>query len=495
MRRSRSKRCSRSPDARAPDLAGSSPARSPIAACMTGPRRHREHGRPRPARPSRGGFAIECDVQLTRGWRGHGLPRFRARPADGRERPRRRAERRDRSAAIAAAKAATTRSRRSTDFLDRAGGRVPLVLEIKSRFDGDLRLTRRAAEVVAAYAGPVALKSFDPDIVAALRELAPTLPRGIVGEHDYSRWRLGASRRPRRSTHWPTCCISTRPGRISCPGRSRDLPQRRALSLPRRAGPAGDELDRARRRRIAPRGGRARRPDGLRGLRALSTARRRPRVRVATALKSCLPPPGTPAPTSARWRRMGCLRSTAGERCTAHDPDNPFMSPCLSAGAGGERLRRADARAGRRPISWSRTRQGSAARGCAPPTSRAIARANTSSTTAGPTPMSAPAGAIIRSSRSACPSRRRPGRACWSRQGPRAAEARADADRGAAGAARPGSRPPRSTSPSRSEAEYRGARRERASCSASTSSSTGRTTATPATTTSSARWPRASARR
>lgn len=72
-------------------------------------------------------------------------------------------------------------------FLDAIGGRVPLVIEIKSRFDGDLALTRRAAEIVAGHAGqPIVFKSFDPDIVAALREIAPAIPRGIVAMNDYS---------------------------------------------------------------------------------------------------------------------------------------------------------------------------------------------------------------------------------------------------------------------------------------------------------------------
>jgi glycerophosphoryl diester phosphodiesterase len=62
------------------------------------------------------------------------------------------------------------------------GGRVPLVLELKSRIDGDLRLARRAAQVLAAYAGPVAVMSFDPALVEAVRQLAPELTRGIVAE-------------------------------------------------------------------------------------------------------------------------------------------------------------------------------------------------------------------------------------------------------------------------------------------------------------------------
>ena len=64
-------------------------------------------------------------------------------------------------------------------------GRVPLYLEMKSRFDGDMRLPARVADVVRSYAGPVAAMSFDPDLVAAIGRLAPGLPRGIVAERWY----------------------------------------------------------------------------------------------------------------------------------------------------------------------------------------------------------------------------------------------------------------------------------------------------------------------
>ena len=72
-------------------------------------------------------------------------------------------------------------------FLDRVAGRVPLVIEVKSRFDGDLALTRRATEIVAKRPGqPIVFKSFDPTIVTALRELAPVIPRGIVAMNEYA---------------------------------------------------------------------------------------------------------------------------------------------------------------------------------------------------------------------------------------------------------------------------------------------------------------------
>jgi glycerophosphoryl diester phosphodiesterase len=72
------------------------------------------------------------------------------------------------------------------ELCDLTGGRVALVIELKSRFDGDIRLAARAAQVLSGYAGPAALMSFDPAPIAALRAIAPKIPRGIVAESRYS---------------------------------------------------------------------------------------------------------------------------------------------------------------------------------------------------------------------------------------------------------------------------------------------------------------------
>jgi glycerophosphoryl diester phosphodiesterase len=71
------------------------------------------------------------------------------------------------------------------ELCDFVAGRTPLVIELKSRFDGDLSLVARAAEVLKSYPGPAALMSFDPAPIAALREIAPALTRGIVAERYY----------------------------------------------------------------------------------------------------------------------------------------------------------------------------------------------------------------------------------------------------------------------------------------------------------------------
>lgn len=69
-------------------------------------------------------------------------------------------------------------------FLEAIGGRVPLLLEIKDQ-DGALgprvgALEAAAAEALASYQGPVAVMSFNPHAVAAMRDAAPRLARGLV---------------------------------------------------------------------------------------------------------------------------------------------------------------------------------------------------------------------------------------------------------------------------------------------------------------------------
>jgi len=71
------------------------------------------------------------------------------------------------------------------ELLDLVAGRTPLVLELKSDWNGDERLARRTAEVLVGYSGPVAVMSFDPRILVTLQKHAPGLPRGIVAERYY----------------------------------------------------------------------------------------------------------------------------------------------------------------------------------------------------------------------------------------------------------------------------------------------------------------------
>src|SRR5215467_11006751 len=123
------------------------------------------------------------------------------------------------------------------ELCELAAGRVTLVIEIKSHFDGDRRLIRRAAEVLASYNGPVAVMSFDPGPMAELRALAPGLTRGIVAERHYRHREWDQlSARTKRALAYFSHALATRPQFIAYS--VKDLPSalplaaRRVLRLP-----------------------------------------------------------------------------------------------------------------------------------------------------------------------------------------------------------------------------------------------------------------------
>jgi glycerophosphoryl diester phosphodiesterase len=98
------------------------------------------------------------------------------------------------------------------ELCDFVAGRVPLVIELKSHFDGERRLVMRAAEVLRRYAGPAALMSFDPAPIAALRTLAPSIPRGIVAERRYTHHEWDSlSARTKRALAYFQHALRTRP--------------------------------------------------------------------------------------------------------------------------------------------------------------------------------------------------------------------------------------------------------------------------------------------
>jgi glycerophosphoryl diester phosphodiesterase len=66
------------------------------------------------------------------------------------------------------------------ELCDLIGGRATLLIEMKSRFDGDVRLPLRVAAVLAGYGGPAAPMSFDPRQLSLLRQKSPGLVLGIV---------------------------------------------------------------------------------------------------------------------------------------------------------------------------------------------------------------------------------------------------------------------------------------------------------------------------
>lgn len=142
-----------------------------------------------------GGFAIECDIQLSSDgeamvFHDHDLPRLTG--AEGPVRERDAADLGQLAIGGSADRIPTL-----TAFLDRIADRIPLVVEVKSRNDGDERLARRFVEIMQGRHERVAVKSFDPAIVTLLRRIAPHMPRGIVAQSTYGdreRETLGADR-------------------------------------------------------------------------------------------------------------------------------------------------------------------------------------------------------------------------------------------------------------------------------------------------------------
>lgn len=74
-------------------------------------------------------------------------------------------------------------------LLDLVAGQVPLLVEVKAERGPPRRAFLEAiARTAAAYKGPIALMSFNAEVVAALSALAPKIARGlIVGRHQVLR--------------------------------------------------------------------------------------------------------------------------------------------------------------------------------------------------------------------------------------------------------------------------------------------------------------------
>ena len=69
-----------------------------------------------------------------------------------------------------------------SELLEQVAGRVTLVVELKSHFDGNTTLATRALDVLANYNGPHCLMSFDPDMIAAVAAQSPDTVRGITAD-------------------------------------------------------------------------------------------------------------------------------------------------------------------------------------------------------------------------------------------------------------------------------------------------------------------------
>ena len=124
-------------------------------------------------------YAIECDVQLTADGEAvvfHDETLDRLALAQGPLIARTAAE-----LASIVLRGTTDRIETLADLLAQVRGRVALIIELKSSWNGNVALARRAVQLLRSYSGPCALMSFDPDLVEALR-CEPHIARGIVAE-------------------------------------------------------------------------------------------------------------------------------------------------------------------------------------------------------------------------------------------------------------------------------------------------------------------------
>ncbi|MEP9367203.1 glycerophosphodiester phosphodiesterase family protein [Xanthobacter sp. VNH20] len=153
-----------------------------------------------------GGFSVEVDIQLARDGEAvvfHDFALDRLTQGSGllAEQP---------SEALMQVRFRATDDRMMSlpELLARVDGRAPLLIEIKSAFSGDVRLALRAVALLSAYRGPAALMSFDPEMIAAVRDAAPHITRGIVAErrYDHPEWKdlsAGTKHVMRHLLHWP----------------------------------------------------------------------------------------------------------------------------------------------------------------------------------------------------------------------------------------------------------------------------------------------------
>ena len=125
-----------------------------------------------------GNYSIECDIQIT----ADGEAMVHHDDALGRLTNGAGTVREKTAADLKQVAFKGTRDRMLTlgELCDLTAGKVALVIELKSRFDGETRLSARAAKVLSAYKGHAAVMSFDPEPIGQMRDLAPDIPRGLV---------------------------------------------------------------------------------------------------------------------------------------------------------------------------------------------------------------------------------------------------------------------------------------------------------------------------
>lgn len=183
------------------------------------------------ARAIKGGYSIECDLQLS----GDGIPVVfhdatleRLAGQNGAVATLSAGQ----LGRIALAGSASEDCPQSfAEMLEQIGGVVPLVVELKAQTNGRAaQLAEAAVAAVADYDGPLAFKSFDPDLIKLTRKAGFAGPIGIVTsrfDDTESKTRLSSWQRfaLRHLVHRP----STKFDFISCDREALGLPMVRIL--------------------------------------------------------------------------------------------------------------------------------------------------------------------------------------------------------------------------------------------------------------------------
>ena len=107
-------------------------------------------------------------------------------------------------------KACSDRIQTLAELLEQVAGRATLMLELKSRWCDVGPFEHRVAESLRTYMGPVAVMSFDPRSMIAMKAIAPRLVRGMVSERfeHTNEWQfMSVSHRLslRHGKHLPEC--------------------------------------------------------------------------------------------------------------------------------------------------------------------------------------------------------------------------------------------------------------------------------------------------
>lgn len=173
------------------------------------------------------GFAIECDIQLSRDgvpvvFHDDDLERL-----TGRKGPIGSLTAAELGATELLDSKAGDKPQRFTEFLEQVAGRSLLQIELKRQPSPEMgeTLARQAAAALAGYDGPVTVESFDPKLIQLVRRFGFKGPIGIITQR-YDQQDLeddmseGERTVLRHLLHWPW----TRFNFISCYQRALDLP-------------------------------------------------------------------------------------------------------------------------------------------------------------------------------------------------------------------------------------------------------------------------------